>query len=75
MILTDGTHIVSTLSAEELHAFARSIGLKRAWYQPQNRHPHYDMLSTRVKARAYALGAVRVTTKELLQRAWWAQGG
>lgn len=73
MILTDGSHLVSTESAQELHAFARQVGLKHGWYQAGHRHPHYDVLSQRLMDRAYSLGAVNVSTRELLSSAWWAK--
>jgi hypothetical protein len=30
-------------SLDELHAFAESIGLKRAWFQGKDGFPHYDL--------------------------------
>jgi len=51
MIITDGVHVVSTESEEELHKFARKVGLKRQWYQNHPRHPHYDIISPRVLLR------------------------
>lgn len=72
MILTDGIHLVSTESAEELHAFARRIGLARARYEGVRKgHPHYD-LTRKAKARAILAGAVGVTSRELARRAWWS---
>lgn len=59
MILTDGVHLVSDTSEEELHDFADSIGLKRRWYQKG----HYDVFPKR-KALALKYGAVLVTTRE-----------
>lgn len=41
---------------EELHAFARRLGLKRAWFQDR-RIPHYDLTETK-RAEAVLLGAV-----------------
>lgn len=43
---------------EELHATARRIGLKRSWFQPHPRFPHYDL--TKAKRAA----AVRAGAKE-----------
>ncbi len=75
-------HMVSTESADELHAFATQIGLKREWYQiPSHRigegyHPemfrHYD-LAPSARKRAKAHGATEVEPKELVTRAWWAE--
>ena len=73
MIITDGTHVVSTESEQELHEFAKSIGLKRAWYQNHPRHPHYDIISKRILALAYRKGAEQVTGFDILKRAWWAK--
>jgi len=39
----DGTHLASSDNdAAELHAKAAQVGLKREWFQPHCRHPHYD---------------------------------
>lgn len=40
---------------EELHAFARRLGLKREWFQPRS-SPHYDLSPTK-RAIALARGA------------------
>lgn len=47
-------------SAEELHAFAAALGLRRAWFQSQPGRPekdHYD-LTAAGRERALALGAL-----------------
>ncbi len=67
MILTDGLHLVSDTSLEELHSFAQSIGLKREWYQ-DHRHPHYDIMATWRLNRALAAGAVKVQSREIVRR-------
>ena len=73
MILTDGTHLVSTDSEEELHRFAGRMGLRREWYQGHADHPHYDLTTERAARRAIVRGAERVSGRELLRRAWWNQ--
>ena len=62
-------HMVSDRSAEELHAFAARIGLKREWAQlrPRASAAHYD-LTPRRRAMALELGAVEVTSRELVAR-------
>jgi hypothetical protein len=45
---------------EELHKFARLLGLRRDWYQGD----HYD-ISMSVRERAIGLGAVAITLKQL----------
>jgi hypothetical protein len=47
---------------DELHAFAKSIGIKREWFQDK-RLPHYDLNATR------RLVAVRRGAMELGRRA------
>jgi hypothetical protein len=56
-------HLVSDASFEELHAFARELGIPRRFFQGD----HYD-LPAHIRARAVELGAVPVTTRELLAR-------
>ena len=70
MILTDGTHLVSTFSRNELHAFAERIGLRREWFQ-EHRIAHYDLLGQPALRRALQAGAVMKSRRELV-RAWRA---
>lgn len=67
MIYTDGVHLISDQSIEELHVFAIRIGLKPSWFQNNKRHPHYDLLSMRMRARAIREGARRVDKKTLIR--------
>ena len=62
-------HMVSDISEEELHAFAKRIGLKREWAQlrPTASTAHYDLTPSR-RLRARRLGAVEVTSRELVAR-------
>lgn len=71
MIITDGTHLVSTESEQELHTFAQHIGFKREWYQAHATHPHYDITTTNALRRAVEAGAQMVTRREVLTQAWW----
>lgn len=68
MILTDYIHLISTESAEELHRFAKKIGLRREWFQPHIRHPHYDLTTNRKSNMALKKGAVMVSPKEIVLR-------
>lgn len=47
-------------NVEELHAFAGSLGLRRAWFQPFPKHrlAHYDIVPTK-RALAVKLGAIQ----------------
>ncbi len=75
MIIFDGwCHLSSTESAEELHEFAARLGLKRAWYHENSRnHPHYDLTTRRIRRKAVEMGAVVVSTIELLKKSWWSK--
>ena len=55
-VYTDGVHLVSP-SLAELHLFAQSIGLRRAWFQ-DHQHPHYDLLSHKVWSAALRAGVI-----------------
>lgn len=44
---------------QELHDFAKRLGLRREWFQPRERHPHYD-LTLRRREVAIRLGAIEV---------------
>ncbi len=82
MIITDGTHLVSDSSEDELHIFAKEkLAFKPEWYQvPKSRpanshehwHRHYDLTTPKAVTRALAAGAQKVTGFELLRRAWWS---
>lgn len=54
---------------DELHTFARQLGLSRSWFQGPPEHPwprsHYDVTKTR-RLEAIRAGAVAIT---------WKQGG
>ncbi|UCC21312.1 MAG: DUF4031 domain-containing protein, partial [Promethearchaeota archaeon] len=53
MIITDGVHLTSTFSLEELHNFAiKKLGLKKIWYQNKSKHTHYDLTTKRIKNKA-----------------------
>jgi hypothetical protein len=57
-------HMVSDDGLEPLHALAHRLGLPRRAFQAHPRHPHYD-LTPLLRARALALGAVEVSTRQL----------
>lgn len=46
---------------EELEAFARLLGLRRSW----KHNDHYD-LATKQRARAVALGAQEITSRQMV---------
>jgi Protein of unknown function (DUF4031) len=45
---------------EELHAMARQIGLKPAWFQDRINFPHYDLTASK-RASAVQRGAMQST--------------
>ena len=67
MILTDGVHLVSDTSLEELHEFAIGIGLKRHFFQVHRNHPHYDLTAS-MRGKAIWRGVYIVSSKELVRR-------
>lgn len=66
-------HLVSTESETELHCFARRIKLAESWYQNHPEHPHYDLTTKRAQTRAELAGAIKVSSQDLLELAWWAK--
>lgn len=61
-----GSCHLSADTLDELHAFARRIGLKRAWFQGHPVMPHYDLTASR-RARAIELGAAFVPLRQHLR--------
>ena len=50
-------------TVEELHVFAKRIGLKRAWFQDKNKLKHYDLNEIR-RIIAVKYGAIQVSKEE-----------
>lgn len=67
MIITDGIHLISDESIEELHKFAKKLGLKRSWFQDHKKHPHYDLTSIRMKEKAIKMGCVFIGSRDLVR--------
>lgn len=59
-------HLIAD-SVDELHAFAASIGMKRAWFQHHTRMPHYDLNAAR-RAVAVLNGAVEIGRSEFVEK-------
>lgn len=64
-VYTDGIHLVAD-TEDELHRFARRIGLRHEWFQA-HRHAHYDLLGQMV-SRAVRHGAVRLGRKAFVAK-------
>lgn len=52
---------------DQLHAMASTLGIPRRGFQSHPRHPHYD-LPPNLREMAVELGAVEVSSKELVRR-------
>lgn len=65
-LYTDGVHVVAD-SLDELHTFARDVGLSRSRYHGVRKgHPHYDLTKSVSLGCVLTHGAVQVTARELL---------
>jgi len=60
-------------TVEELHAMARRLRLRRAWFQDHPLHPHYDLTGGKRKL-ALEMGAVFVPAKEQARQRLRARG-
>jgi hypothetical protein len=49
-------HLVAD-TPDELHRFARKLGLKPSWFQVDSVYPHYDVTAS-IREKALQLGAV-----------------
>ena len=65
MIYTDGTHLIAD-DLNELHDFARKLGLKREWFQSRSLIPHYDLFG-RKKRLAIRKGAMKISSKQIIE--------
>ncbi len=65
------SHLVSTVDADELHAFAARLGLRRLWFQARATGKasadHYDVTAGKFDL-AISLGAIVVSGRELVCR-------
>ncbi len=59
-------HLVAD-SLDELHEFAKSLGLKRSWFQSQASLPHYDV-TIEVREVALSRGANQADRRTLISR-------
>lgn len=66
MIYTDKIHLVAD-TLEELHDFAKQIGLKRNYFEGVRKgHPHYDLTNETIVEKVLDYNAHVVSSKELL---------
>jgi hypothetical protein len=62
------SHMIAD-NIEELHAFAKRIGMKRSWFQECVSGDHYDV-SYSLRKKAVALGALEITMRECAAICW-----
>lgn len=57
-------------SLDELHTFAKQIGLKKAWFQepPKTKYPHYDINESR-RLVAIKKGAIEINRRDTILKA------
>ena len=67
MIFFDGIHLMATDEAE-LHAKAREVGLKSRWFQPGDKHPHYDVWGKPGEKLMADADVQKVSTHEMLRQ-------
>lgn len=60
-------HLVAD-SLEELHAFAKLLGLKREWFQHAASYPHYDITES-LRERALLIGAIEGSNARIIKSA------
>lgn len=63
----NGSAHLTADTLEELHAFAARLGLRRSWFQADDRHPHYDLAPSK-HSFALELGAMFVPAREQAAR-------
>lgn len=66
-------HMMTDGDLSELHDMARAVDLWGEWFQDHPTHPHYDLVASK-RAKAVALGAVEVSSVELVRRCSKALG-
>lgn len=69
MIFTDGKHMISDQSIDELHAFAACMDLKPHWFHNRRgrNRPHYDLTTNAKLDRAIEEGAIGISPADLLR--------
>ncbi|WP_257814207.1 DUF4031 domain-containing protein [Burkholderia glumae] len=58
-------HLVAD-SLDELHGFAKHLGLRRTWFQDRASYPHYDVTES-IRLRALRLGAIQGDKRTIVQ--------
>lgn len=69
MIYTDGIHLISDESTQELHKFAHEITVSKCWFHNRRGkgRPHYDLICPHALNRALERGAKMVHSKDIIR--------
>lgn len=60
-------HMWTDGDIEELHKFARKIGMRKTWFQAKKRFPHYDLVYSK-RSLALQNGAVYMPLRDWFQQ-------
>lgn len=64
----ESCHLFCDVGAlDSLHSFAARLGLKRRWFQPNPRLPHYDLTPNK-RAQAVKQGAAEATREDMVKK-------
>lgn len=67
MIYTDKIHLMAS-TLQELHSFAKAIGLKRHYFHGvRKKHPHYDLTNNTIRDKAIKAGATVMSSRWLIR--------
>ena len=66
MIYSDGIHLISNESLEELHSFCEEIEIKPCWFHTGSSFPHYDIPKRRRETIFEDPRIQRVTPREIV---------
>ena len=65
MIYLDNIGHMVADTLEELHKFAKELGLKRSWFQEKGSLSHYDLTTQRKRNQAQEMGAELIAYKDM----------
>ena len=60
----NSSHLVGD-TEDELHDFAKKLGLKREWFHEHRKLNHYDLYKN-TRSKAVKMGAIEITRREIV---------
>ncbi len=60
-------HMITDGILDELHIFAKEIGLKREWFQDKGWYSHYDLTTKNKINQAVKNGAQLINPKQIIK--------